>query len=383
MEQHTPGRKIRIEFQPIGLRGRCFPNESLLDCARTAGAGLNAVCGGQGTCCTCRVRLVSGTASALSAKENQHFSGDEIRAGWRLACQAYPQTDCVIHVPAESMISAQRLQVESRAVSVPPDPPVKSYEVKIPPPSLSDARADGERLVSTLKKEYGVACRRLKHAILRRLSQDLRAWAWKCRVSVRGEEIISVAPASSRDLGLAVDLGTTKLAGYLVDLESGAVLSSAGTINPQISFGEDVITRISVAMNSAQSAVELQRSVLESLNSLAGDLCKQAGRPRSEILETVIAGNTAMHHLFLGLPVGQLAVSPFVPCTTLAMDLRAWDLGLEPALGGSVYFFANIAGFIGGDHTAALLAVLPTLQDTPAVVMDIGTNTEVSLVHGN
>ncbi len=372
-----------MEFQPIGRRGECRDGESIMDCARRLGLKMNHICGGNGTCGTCRVRLLAGGVSGPTSHEREQLSGEEIRTGWRLACQSVPQSDGAVYVPPESVTASQRLQLEGQELAVKPDPAVKSYEFQLPPPTLADVRADGERLLADLNGRYKLKCRRISFPLLRELSPRLRSWNWKGRAGVRNDEVISLSPVSSRDAGLAVDLGTTKIAGYLVDLQQGAVLASAGIMNPQIEFGEDVITRISCAMGSTDCAKELKGVVVDSLNALAGRLCEQAGIDRNTVLEAVIVGNTAMHHLLLGLPVHQLALAPFVPCVSSSLDIRMAELGMDLAPGGYVHLLPNIAGFVGADHVAALLAVLPLLAGNPALLIDIGTNTEVSLIHGS
>jgi uncharacterized 2Fe-2S/4Fe-4S cluster protein (DUF4445 family) len=374
---------LKIEFQPLGRRGESREGESIMDCARRLGLRMNFLCGGTGTCSTCRIRLLSGVVSELTAPEKEQLSAEEISAGWRLACQVYPRSACAIHVPAESLTASQRLQLEGQKVSGVPEPPVTSYAFELPPPALSDLQADGERLIAYLNKRYPLDCRAFAFPLLQDLSNHLRSRDWKGRAAVRQDEIVAVSPLSSRDIGLAVDLGTTKIAGYLMDLQDGTVLASAGIMNPQIGFGEDVITRITFALSSPASRAELKRVVIDGLNGLAGQLCDQAGVARNSILEAVVVGNTAMHHLFLGLPVGQLALAPFVPSVSSSLDVRMSDVGLGLTPGGYVHLLPNIAGFVGADHVAALAAVLPGLSETPAVVIDIGTNTEVSLVEEN
>jgi uncharacterized 2Fe-2S/4Fe-4S cluster protein (DUF4445 family) len=179
-----------------------------------------------------------------------------------------------------------------------------------------------------------------------------------------------------------VDLGTTKVAGYLVDLGNGRTLSAKGAINPQASYGEDIISRIARVTKSADDGVRLQKLAVEVVNDLCADLCGEAGVNPEEIVESVVVGNTAMHHLFLRLPVRQLALSPFVPAVSRAVDIRAGELGLNIAPGACVHLLPNIAGFVGADHVSMLLATDAWGTKETTVAVDIGTNTEVSLIHG-
>jgi uncharacterized 2Fe-2S/4Fe-4S cluster protein (DUF4445 family) len=193
--------------------------------------------------------------------------------------------------------------------------------------------------------------------------------------------VIALFSPSSRQLGLAIDLGTTKIAGYLVDLSDGRTLAAKGVMNPQISYGEDVISRINRVIKSPDDSVQLQKLAVEAINELGADLCAEVSANIEEIVEAVVVGNTAMHHLFLNLPVKQLALSPFVPAVSRALEVKARDLGLGIAPGAYVHLLPNIAGFVGADHVAMLLATEAREAEEPIIALDIGTNTEISLVN--
>ena len=370
-----------IEFEPVGRRGECQRNESLLACARRLGVGLSSICGGKGTCHTCQVQVLSGTVSKPTSNERETFTAQELKDGWRLACQTYPTGDVKLSVPAESMTTPQRVQVEGLEVTVHPEPPVQAYRLQLAPPSLSKPRADADRLLEALNQQHKLHCRRVDIYALHVLSDQLRSWNWKCQAIVRNDEVVALIPSSSQQLGLAIDLGTTKIAGYLVDLKSGRTLAAKGMMNPQISYGEDIISRINGVVKSPEEGVQIQEVAVEAINELAIDLCAQVSARPEEILEAVVVGNTAMHHLFLGLPVKQLALSPFVPAISRAIDVKARDLGLGIAPGAYVHLLPNIAGFVGADHVAVLLATGAGQNEGPIVAIDIGTNTEVSLIN--
>ena len=370
-----------INFEPLGRRGECQQNESLLTCARRLGVGINSICGGKGTCHSCKVQVVSGTVSKPTSSEQKAFSPQALQTGWRLACQTYPASDCKITVPPESMTTPQRVQVEGVEISVRPEPPVQSYRLQLATPSLSEPRADADSLLETLNRQYQLHCDKIDFHLLRVLSAQLRAWNWKFQAIVRNEEVIALLPWQSRQLGLAIDLGTTKIAGYLVDLSNGRTLAARGIMNPQISYGEDIISRITSTIHSAGDGVSLQKLAADAINDLCSDLCAKVSATTEEIVETVVVGNTAMHHLFLGLSVKQLAVSPFIPSVSRALEVKADDLGIHSAPGSYVYLLPNIAGFVGADHVAMLLATEALLSKETTVALDIGTNTEVSLVY--
>jgi uncharacterized 2Fe-2S/4Fe-4S cluster protein (DUF4445 family) len=296
-----------VDLQPIGRRVSTRSGKTLLQAAQSGGIELQAICGGTGTCGRCQVRLVAGQLSPATAEESQHFTADSLVAGWRLACQVSVRSDVTVEIPAESLTSGQRVQLESE----------------------------------------------------------------ESRVEVDG--------AMAGAFGLAVDLGTTKLAGYLVNLGTGETIAQRGLMNPQIAYGEDVISRISYASTSEECRQRLAECARHGVNQLAESLCEKAGVPQARILRAVIAGNTAMHHLFLGLPVEQLGRAPYLPASTLAAQLSARQIGLTLCDETMVYTPPNIAGYMGGDHVAMLMGINIQACESPTLAIDIGTNTELTL----
>lgn len=375
-------KSYRIDFQPVGRRGQSPSESTLLEAARQMGVGLSGLCAGHGKCQVCRVKILEGKVSDPTPSEKEAFHEEQLQEGWRLACQVFPAADCKVHVPPESMTAPQRTQVEGLEINIPLEPFVRTYPIQLEESTLSHVRADDETLLQTLNREQGLSCARMDVDVVRRFSSLVRAWNWECQVSVRAEEVIHVAPRQSPALGFAVDLGTTKIAGYLVDLKDGRTLASKGVMNPQISYGEDIISRIQATLVSEPVARDMQRVVVEALHQLASDLCRETGAANTDIVDAVIVGNTAMHHLFLGLPVKQLVVAPFVPAVRRAMDCKARDVGLRFASGAYVHVLPNIAGFVGGDHMAVLLAITQVKPSGLVMALDIGTNTEVSLIDG-
>jgi uncharacterized 2Fe-2S/4Fe-4S cluster protein (DUF4445 family) len=372
-------KNYKIKFEPLGLTGRCRADESLLACARNEGIGIISLCGGKGSCQSCKVQLIEGTFSSPTPSELKAYSKKEIKEGWRLACQSYPTSDGKVGIPPTSLTTTQRVQTEGQEVGVKPEPVVVPYPVKLTTPSLKDAQADADRLLKAINRQHKLSCDTIDIGALSQLSPKLRSWGWQCRASVRGEELIAFGPWPSRQLGLAVDLGTSKISGYLVDLESGQTLAAKGVSNPQISYGEDIISRIAYATQSAAKAAQLQRLVVSALNKLAADLGKEVKAKANDIVDAVLVGNTAMHHLLAGLPVKQLALAPFVPAVNQAIDIKASRLGLKLAPGAYLHLLPNIAAFVGADHTAVLLATIDGEREI-TIAIDIGTNTEVSLI---
>jgi uncharacterized 2Fe-2S/4Fe-4S cluster protein (DUF4445 family) len=372
---------VYIDFEPVGRRGECPPGQSLLDCARQLGVEIVSFCGGAGSCGRCIVQVLDGEVSEPAPGEGEYLSSEELAAGYRLACRAIPLGDCKVRVPPESLTTPQRTQIEGEQVPVSPEPLVQTYLVTLHAPSLNDLRADAEQLLEALVRQHGVPAADVDLAALRNLSPRLRSEGWQVRVAIRGEEIIAVLPVAARPLGLAVDLGTTKIAAYLVDLETGRTLAAEGLMNPQIAYGEDVIARLAFANQGAAEANRLRTLVIDALNETVAKMCTGIDAEPGEIVETVVVGNTAMHHLFLELPVRQLAAAPYVPAIGSALDVKARDLGLHIAPGAYVHLLPNVAGYVGADHVAMLLATGITQAEGVVLALDIGTNTEVCLAN--
>jgi len=378
-----------IDFEPVGRRGKCPRDESLLECARLLGVGLASLCGGIGGCGQCVVQVVAGDVSPATSEEVESLGASAVAQGYRLACRTIPLADCRIRVPLESLTTPQRTQVEGEETPVAPDPLVQSCVVSLRPASLDDSRADAARLASAIQEQDGLQAVQVDLDVLRELSPRLRAHIepasgdWRVRAVTREGEVIGLLSPEASPLGLAVDLGTTKIAAYLVDLTCGRTLGSSGLMNPQIAYGEDVISRIALAEQDQGKRTLMRQLVVGAVNDAASELCARVGAEVSHIADMVVVGNTAMHHLFLGLPVRQLALAPYVPALASAIDVRARDLGLRLAPGAYVHLLPNIAGYVGADHVAMLLA--SQIEDQPGVVLaiDIGTNTEICLAnHG-
>lgn len=371
-----------INFQPIGRRGTCSKDQSLLDAARQLNIDLVSICGGVGSCERCKVQLISGSLSDLTPEEFAILTPQEQEQGYRLACQAYPLSDITLHVPAESLTALQRTQVEGLEIEVPPQPPVLGFDVSVEMPTIHSPMADDQGLWSALNQQHSIAPGTIDFRVQQVLGEKLRASNWQVNVAIRGNEIVAVDKPSTRWLGLAVDIGTTKIAAYLLDLESGKTLASKGMMNPQISYGEDVVARILAATKSSENAVRLQTLLVDALNQVAVDLCAEIDAPPTHIVEAVVVGNTAIHHLFLALPVKQLGLAPYVPATCAEMNVKARDLGIKIAPGAYVHLLPNIAGYVGADHVAMLLASRILQAEETTLAIDIGTNTEICLKHG-
>ncbi len=355
--------------------------QTLLAAAQQAGVALVAVCGGSGLCQECRVRVERGRLTPLTLIEEAAFTQEELNQGYRLACQAEPLSDVKLEIPPESLSAVQRLQVEGQQVTLDLNPIVTPLDLELPRPGLDDLRADSVRLRDTLASANAPACS-LELPVMVQFSERMRSQNWKARLARhRNGNVVSVLPYQDHIYGFAVDIGTTKVAAYLVDLESGHTVAKQGAMNPQISYGEDVVARIAYANQGSGHRKTLQSRVVDTLNTLLRDLRIEANVQMEQVVDAVVVGNTAMHHLFAGLPVTQLGEAPYVAAVTEPLDLPAREIGLELAPGAFVHLPPNIAGYVGADHVSMLLATRAWQQPGVTIALDIGTNTEISLTH--
>ncbi len=372
-------RSYQIQFQPTGKRVSVQAGTTLLEAAHSAGIELASVCGGEGSCGQCQIIVLEGKVSELTSDERFMYNKLDQSRGCRLACCSEPLSDLKIEIPRGSLITAPRLQISSNLREVPVDPLVQSYSLEIKPPDLKDLRADFQRLVDELQQMYELNNLHASTAVLQQLSPTLREEAWRVTVFVRGQEIVGVGSYGQKPLGYAVDLGTTKIAATLVDLETGNNLAMKGAPNPQIGYGEDVISRLNYVYRNPEGGQNLAEKVQQTLDDILGELLAETGLERIQVVEACVVGNTAMTHLMLQLPISQLVVAPYVPATSHALDVRAADLGLKTAPGAYVFIPPTIGGFVGADHLAMVLATELDKSEKISLGIDIGTNTEISL----
>jgi uncharacterized 2Fe-2S/4Fe-4S cluster protein (DUF4445 family) len=368
-----------VEFEPIGRRGTLSAEASLLEAAQQLGVQLISLCGGRGSCGRCKLQLLDGELSPPTEQEAKRLTGDELSQGFRLACQAFPLSDVKLSVPPSSLSTPQRTQVEGQDIPVTADPLVHAYPLQLTAPSLEDLIADAERVQRALQEQHGVHCSSVDVGALHHISPRLREWNWSARAVLRNGECVAYQSPQAPLLGLAIDLGTTKVAGYLIDLAEGRTVASQGLMNPQISYGEDVVTRIGRALESPEEAQRMQALAVEAIARLGQDLTATVGAQAQDIVDAVVVGNTAMHHLLLRLPVEQLVMAPYVPAVASALDVKARDLDLPFAGGAYVHLLPNIAGYVGADHVAMILGTELWRMTGVLLAMDIGTNTEICL----
>lgn len=377
-------KKYIIDLEPVGRRVEVDAGTNLLEAAQKAGIDLVASCGGIGICGTCRVRIAAGKVTPLTLTEEEALDAGQRAAGFRLACQTKPLSDVRLDIPPDSLTAAQQMQVEGRESEVALAPAVVALDLALEQPGLDDLRSDISRVDEELqRKGYGPLVGSLD--LYRQLSQQLRQSGWKARLAFHPEheisQLVSILSPGEPLVGLAMDLGSTKLALYLVDLSTGATLARTGVMNPQIAYGEDVVNRIAFANRGEENRRLLQSRLVEAINEAVAGFCAELSLSTNQVVDVVAVGNTAIHHLFCGLPVEQLGAAPYVPVVSSPLEFAASEIGLAAAPGARVFMPANIAGYVGADHVSALLASRSYASERTALLVDIGTNTEVSLTY--
>ena len=372
-----------ILFQPSGRRVRVDRDCNLLIAAQRGGVDLIAVCNGIGICGACKIIIVDGPVSSLSRAENNLLRQTELDKGYRLACCTKPRGDVTIEVPKSSLPFGQRLQIDGEETVLELAPVVFPEDVKLEVPGLTDLRSDLTRVNQFLLSEgkdkvFG------NLRVIGDLSISCRKYDWETRLVLRknraGTELVASLPPKTPLIGLAADLGSTKLAFYLINIHDGSTIASMGVMNPQINFGEDIVSRIAYANEEEENRRQLQKRLVETINESITELCAIGDVEKSQIVDIVFVGNTAIHHFITGLPVRQLGETPYIPAFSDPIDFKAHEIGIEIAPGAQVHMPPIIAGYVGADHTAALLSKKITGNQNNHILVDIGTNTEISLI---
>ncbi len=383
-----------VVFTPSGKRGRFARGTLVLLAARQLGVDIDSVCGGRGICGRCQVGVSEGEFAKFGlVSRSDHLSppgemeerfvkqGGILIAGQRLSCASEIRGDLVLDVPAASQIHRQivRKRVESRTIDI--VPLVKLHYVELEPPTIDDQTSDYSRLQAALEAEWGVSAGAPGLAFLQALPRALREGGWRVTVALRETSLpIAVCPGfRDQAHGLAVDVGTTTIAAHLCDLHSGDVLAAAGAMNPQIRFGEDLISRISYLQLNPNEADTLSTTVRRAIAELAAETCAEAGIRPGDILEASFVGNPIMHHILLGLDPLQLGRAPFPLVVDEAVTVAADDLDLGFHAGAQAYLLPCIAGHVGADTAGVLLSESPHRSDELVLIADVGTNAEIVL----
>ncbi len=388
-----------VIFTPSGKRGRFERGTPILQAARALGVDLDSVCGGRGICSKCQVTPAYGefpkhgvtvAADALSEwnpVEERYKSKRGLIEGRRLGCQAKVANDVVIDVPPESQVHKQVVRKRAEARDIVMSPSVRLYYVEVEEPDMHEPSGDLERLIAAIENQWEIKGVRSDFHVLKSLQPTLRKGAWKVTCAVhQGDEsnpprIMHLWPGyyDGSLYGLAVDLGSTTIAAHLCDLGTGEVVASSGIMNPQIRFGEDLMSRVSYSMMNAGGDAEMTQAVRDGMNALFEQVALEAHIDKALIVDAVFVMNPVMHHLFLGIDPFELGQAPFALATANSLALRASDLGLEIHPAARVYILPCIAGHVGADAAAVALSEAPNMSDDLVLIVDVGTNAEIQL----
>tara|TARA_B100001175_G_scaffold56603_1_gene45602 strand:- start:122 stop:2272 length:2151 start_codon:yes stop_codon:yes gene_type:complete len=411
--------KVKIVFTPSGKRGSFDGGTKVLDAARQLGVDIDSVCGGRAICGRCQINVLAGDF----AKHNIHSGFDSVtditeaekkyaqRRGLdedrRLSCQSILKSDAVIDVPASSQVHQQVVRKENESHDIDINPIIKPYyvnvakqkekslkkqsnfslheiktfKISVEEPDMHKGTGDLSRLKAALCEEWGLDNLTCSLEVLQSLQTVLREGEWKVTVAVRNnEEIIAVFPGFKDEMfGIAVDVGSTTIAAHLCDLSTGEVSGSAGLMNPQIRFGEDLMSRVSYIMMNEGGEKDLTHVVREAINEIITTIITENNIDAEDILEMTLVGNPIMHHLVLGIDPTELGAAPFALATDLSADIRAKELNLNINSGAYVYVLPCVAGHVGADAAAVLLAEEPFNKDEISLIVDVGTNAEIIL----
>ncbi|SLN65113.1 Na(+)-translocating NADH-quinone reductase subunit F [Roseovarius litorisediminis] len=388
-----------VVFTPSGKRGRFPAGTPVLTAARQLGVDLDSVCGGRGICSKCQitpsygefskhgVTVADDALSEWNSVEQRYDDKRGLKKGRRLGCQAQIMGDVVIDVPEESQVHKQVVRKRAEAREIIMNPSIRMYYVEVQEPDMHEPSGDLERLAFALKDQWGLEGVKADLNILHTMQPALRKGQWKVTVAVhhgnatQPAKVMHIWPGyyEGKIYGLAVDLGSTTIAAHLCDLDSGEVVASSGIMNPQIRFGEDLMSRVSYSMMNKDGAAEMTRAVREGMNTLFDQIAGEAGIDKGLIVDAVFVCNPVMHHLFLGVDPFELGQAPFALATSSSLNLTAAELDLKIHPSARVYILPCIAGHVGADAAAVALSEAPDKSEDLVLVVDVGTNAEILL----
>ncbi len=389
-----------VIFTPSGKRGRVQVGTPVLAAARQLGVDLDSVCGGRGICSKCQISPGIGdfskhgltvTASALSeinAVEKRYDEKRGLKPGRRLGCQATIQGDIVIDVPPESQVHKQVVRKAASAREITMNPATRLYYVEVSEPDMHEPKGDLQRLSDALERDWELIGLAASPRLLAKIQTALRKGGWKVTVAIWRDhltdkpKLVDIWPGffEGRLYGLAIDLGSTTIAAHLCDLRNGSVAASSGIMNPQIRFGEDLMSRVSYAMMNPGGDKEMTAAVHDAMNALAQELATEADIPTDQIVEAVVVCNPVMHHLLLGIDPVELGQAPFALATSESVTVRAENCGLSVInADAQAYLLPCIAGHVGADCAAVALSEEPYKSEDLVLICDVGTNAEILL----
>lgn len=368
---------ITIKFHPSGKSVQASPGSSLLKAAEAAGITLGVPCGGKGRCGKCKVIFRHG-APLPTPTEQDRLTETELAQGYRLGCQVMVSQDAVVHVPDGA--EAGRILTTGVARDIPLNPAIRKVHARVSEPSVDDLRADLRRVLDAFslpaESRSGVGLEQL-----RRLGQDIRTAQFAVTGVFARDILVGIEPGDTTSVayGAAVDIGTTTLAAYLIDLSTGEQVSVAAAMNPQAAVGDDVVSRINHVIQEPDGLEKLRSSVVNEINTLLRTMARSADVDLGHVYEVCVVGNTCMAHLFLGIDPRYLALAPYVPVVAHSLYVPARELGIEISPFGRVHVLPSIAGYVGADTVGVVLATGLNEDDRLTLAVDIGTNGEIVL----
>ena len=383
---------VKVVFTPSGRRGQFKSGTTVLEAARGLGVDLDSVCGGRGICGRCQITLGSSATEGIGSEGERLSPPGEtetgyrsrrrpLRDGHRLGCAARLQDNAVINVPPYSQVRRQVVRKRAEVVDIAVDPVVRLYYLEVEPADMDRQASDLVRVLEALQEQWGVSGVSVDHQVLVGLQSALREGKWAVTVAVHDQAAITGVWPGFHDgpLGIAFDVGSTTVAGHLCDLSNGKVLASSGRMNPQIRFGEDLMSRVSYVMMNEGGQAELTKAIRSTIDEMIGDLVEQVGRTREEVLELALVGNPIMHHLVLGIDPTNLGVAPFALATDESVRLPVSRIGIEAHPGARLYVLPCVAGHVGADAAGAILSEGPHRGRAIQLLVDVGTNAEIVL----
>jgi len=352
-------KNLVIKFEPDGLKSEFSKGIRILDALKETGLHIRSECDGHGICGKCKILVQeSSMFSNITDVERKLLSSSALKSGYRLACQCSVFDDTTVYIPEESRMWFPRLITDWNGKLPKPDPSILKVFMKIPEPTLFDSRSDFRRIQDNLEKTCGLEVTDIDNHLLKKLPIILRESNWKVTAAIQDEkEIISIEKGDTSDkaYGVAIDIGTSRVACYLVDLHNGKPFAVESMENPQVVYGEDVISRISYASETEESLRKLRKLVINCLNSILCEACRENSVNPKHFYELTVVGNTAMHHIFLGLQPKNLGLSPHTPVVSAPINEKARDLSLDVLPTANVHILPVIGGFVGGDTVADII----------------------------
>ncbi|KPU45680.1 phenol hydroxylase P5 protein [Oxobacter pfennigii] len=370
----------KVQFQPNNVEIAVQSGTTIMEALDEAKIYYDFPCGGIGKCGKCKVKVLKG-AQKPTSKEEKHLDEKEIEEGIRLACMTEIQNDITVELlNVRKMEHNILITSEEKAVKI--EPHIKKVPIEIERPLLGDQRSDLHRVKDSLsRKGYRHDDLKASLTVMQKLPETLRHSGFKATAVMYENEIMEIESGDTTKtmLGVAFDIGTTTIVGYLLDLYTGEELAIASTLNPQTKYGADVISRINFANNEEDGIKKLHDAVIEAINKLIGEACDKASVKRSSVYGVSIAANTTMHHLFIGTSPKNIGISPYVSSVSEPLAIDAKELGIDINTGGKIFVLPNIAGFVGADTSAVILSTEMYKSDVVKLAIDIGTNGEIAL----